>query len=241
MFTSENKVVKINATHSHTKTVLAELRFYESSTLNEVKESLSRKFGTLPEYMKLKLIKTSGEERPFSQYDEDKTLKDIDVQSFDTIHVIDFNPNSVLVQMNIDDVSTVKKYEISNEDYAKRENNVKKFRKQLKNDPNYKKVIEEKIPSFEAQAKEIEVGLRCLLGDGLRRGEVKYVGKCKEMGNGYWIGIALDEPYGDNNGSFGNKKYFECLENFGIFVRPSYVKTGDFPVLNEFNENEDEI
>lgn len=241
MFTSEDKVVKINATHSHTKTVLAELRFYESSTLNQVKETLSRKFGTLPEYMKLKLIKVTGEERPFSQYDEEKILKDLDIKSFDTVHVTDFNPNSVLVQMNIDDVSTVKKYEISDEDYAKRDNNVKKFRKKLMNDPNYKKMKDEKMPSFEAQSKEIEIGSRCLLGDGVRRGEVKYVGLCKEMGNGYWIGIALDEPFGDNNGSFGNKKYFECPMNFGVFVRPTYVKTGDFPILNEFDQNEDEI
>jgi hypothetical protein len=29
--------------------------------------------------------------------------------------------------------------------------------------------------------------------------------------------------------------------NFGIFVRPNYVKMGDFPVEEVFNEIEDEI
>ena len=72
MFTNLGKVLKINATHSHTKVVLQELRFNENQLLNEVKESLSRKFGTLPEYMKLKLIKSTGEEQPFSQFDEEK-------------------------------------------------------------------------------------------------------------------------------------------------------------------------
>ena len=112
-----DKTIKINATHSHTKTVLAELRFHESTLLGEVKDLLSKKFGTLPEYMKLKLIKSTGEERPFSQFDDEKKLKDLDVQDYDTIHVTDFNPNGVLVQNNIDDLSTVKKFEISKEDY----------------------------------------------------------------------------------------------------------------------------
>ena len=34
------------------------------------------------------------------------------------------------------------------------------------------------------------------------RGEVKYVGKVPEKGVGYWVGVALDEPFGDNNGSY---------------------------------------
>lgn len=54
--------------------------------------------------MKLKLIKSSGEERPFSQFDDEKKLKELCVEDFDTIHVIDFNPNGILVQNNIDDL-----------------------------------------------------------------------------------------------------------------------------------------
>lgn len=237
-----DKTIKINATHSHTKTVLAELRFHESSLLCVVKDTLSKKFGTLPEYMKLKLIKQSGEEFPLSQYDEEKTLKELGIEDYDTIHVTDLNPNGILVQNDIDDLSTVKKYEISEEDYNKRPDNVKKFKQKLMSDPNYKKmVMETQGPSFEEEAKEIPVGSRCLLGDGVRRGEVKYVGKVKDLGFGYFVGIALDEPMGDCNGTFKGKKYFECGEHFGVFVRPNYIKVGDFPPVDEFNENEDEI
>ncbi len=110
MMQEQDAVIKINATHSHTKLVLAEQRFHQSTPLGAVKEVLSQKFGTSPEYMKLKLIKPTGEEFPFSQYDEEKKLKDLNVQDLDTIHVIDFNPSSFLVQNNIDDLSGVQKY-----------------------------------------------------------------------------------------------------------------------------------
>ena len=242
MFMANDATIKINATHSHTKTILTELRFHQSTLLAEVKEVLSKKFGTLPEYMKLKLIKSSGEERSFSQFDDEKKLKDLSIEDYDTIHVIDFNPNGILVQNNIDDLSTVKKYEISKEDYEKRPNNAKKFREKMMHDPEYKKKIEEsKGPNFELEAKTINVGQRCLLGDRTRRGEVKYVGKVADYGYGYFIGVALDELMGDNNRSYKGKKYFECEMNYGIFVRPNFVKVGDYPPIDEFNAEEDEI
>jgi hypothetical protein len=89
MMANLGKVIKINATHSHTKIVLQELRFHEQQLLNEVKDTLSKKFGTLPEYMKLKLVKNDGTERPLSQYDEDKKLIELGIEDLDTIHVTD--------------------------------------------------------------------------------------------------------------------------------------------------------
>ncbi len=242
MMMNLGKVIKINATHSHTKIVLQEIRFHEQQILSEVKDALSKKFGTLPEYMKLKLIKNDGTERPLGQYDDDKKLEELGIEDYDTIHVTDLNPNGELVQNNIDDVSTVKKYEISEEDYLKRPGNIREFRKKLMKDPEYKKKVKESQgPTYEEEAKKIHVGNRCIVGDGTRRGEVKYVGKCKELGHGFFIGIALDEPMGDNNGSIKGKKYFEAQDNYGIMVRPNYVKVGDYPPIDEFNEKDDEI
>ena len=77
---------------------------------------------------KLKLVKNDGTERPLGQYDEDKKLCELGIEDYDTIHVIDLNPNGELVQNNIDDVSEVKKYEISEEDYLKRPNNLRDFK-----------------------------------------------------------------------------------------------------------------
>ena len=40
----------------------------------------------------------------------------------------------------------------------------------------------------------IEVGQRCEVVVGGRRGEVKFVGKVKAKGAGYWVGLLLDDP-----------------------------------------------
>lgn len=242
MFLNQDQIIRLNSTHSHLKIFLAELIFYRSTRLNEVIFALSKKYGTLPEFMKLKLIKPNGEERPLNSSHEEKTLYELSIENLDTVHVLDLNPNSVLVQNNLDDLSSVKKYEISEEDYDKRQDNVRKFKKKLINDPTYLSMIQKNQgPTYEEEAAQIEVGSRCLLGDGFRRGEVKYVGMVKEMGYGFYIGVQLDEPVGENNGSVKGKKYFECDNKFGTFVRPNYVKTGDFPPEDFFNAEEDEI
>ena len=109
-------------------------------------------------------------------------------------------------------------------------------------DPSYKKKIQESQgPTYEEEAALIKVGNRCILGDATRRGEVKFVGKCKEMGHGFFVGIALDEPLGDMDGTVSGKKYFECEKNYGVMVRPNYVKVGDYPPVDEFDEKDDEI
>ena len=43
-------------------------------------------------------------------------------------------------------------------------------------------------------AEKFAVGQRCQLNAGDRRGEIKYVGKVKGLGAGFWVGVALDEP-----------------------------------------------
>jgi len=65
------------------------------------------------------------------------------------------------------------------------------------------------------------VGQRCLVTIGERRGEVKFVGKVTGgLGAGYWVGVQLDEPTGDSNGTYKNCHYFSCPDKFGLFVRP---------------------
>jgi len=77
--------IKLHATHSNTNQRLAEQRFYKNMTIFEVKEILSRKYGTISTYVNLQLLHKSGEIKELN--DENKTLADYLAEDFDTIHV----------------------------------------------------------------------------------------------------------------------------------------------------------
>ncbi len=47
-----------------------------------------------------------------------------------------------------------------------------------------------------------------------------------------WIGIALDEPQGRNDGTLNGERHFECKAGHGVFVRPERVEVGDWGVLD---------
>ena len=52
----------------------------------------------------------------------------------------------------------------------------------------------------------------------------------------------MDEPQGDSDGTKGGKKYFDCSgANFGVFVRPNELQQGDFPPIDDFDAELDEI
>ena len=69
--------------------------------------------------------------------------------------------------------------------------------------------------SFLLPSDRMETGARVLV-DGTN-GVVRYVGPHKENG-GEWVGIELDLPNGQNNGTVRGHKYFECKENHGLLV-----------------------
>jgi hypothetical protein len=85
----------------------------------------------------------------------------------------------------------------------------------------------------------MEVGMRCEVTLGGRRGEVCYVGEVPELsGGGHWVGVRFDEPVGKSNGSAKGKQYFECNDHHGGWVRGYKLKVGDYPE-KEFNFDED--
>ena len=52
-------------------------------------------------------------------------------------------------------------------------------------------------------------------------GIIMFIGKTAfgTSQNIYWYGIKLDEPNGNNNGTIDGRKYFECKDKHGIFVK----------------------
>ncbi|KAL7576293.1 hypothetical protein ACA910_018116 [Epithemia clementina (nom. ined.)] len=99
----------------------------------------------------------------------------------------------------------------------------------------------------------IEVGMRCQVDPGRRRGVIGYVGEIPELAaknptqnSGYWVGVQLDEPAGRNDGYVSGTLYIPNLSSgsrYGLFVRPTKVQVGDFPerdLLEDDDEDEDD-
>ncbi len=121
---------------------------------------------------------------------EQETLAHYGPQEGYTIHVVDSAPSSLLAQL--EDVSQVEKYQISEEEYNKRDDTFRKFKAKMQQvDPNFMKKSGNKIPDdFQKEdAYQVQVGNRCEVIIGSRRGEVKYVGLVPELAPGYWIGV----------------------------------------------------
>eukprot|EP00794_Sanderia_malayensis_P005248 gene5248-5912_t len=79
----------------------------------------------------------------------------------------------------------------------------------------------------------LKIGTRVeIIGKGLV-GSVQYCGMTS-FASGKWIGVALDEPKGKNDGTVQQKRYFECPPNHGMFIRQSQIM-----VLQEPSSNQD--
>ena len=72
----------------------------------------------------------------------------------------------------------------------------------------------------------VRVGSRVQIKDKDLRGTVAYVG-LTEFAAGKWIGVALDEAKGKNNGSVQGKAYFQCEDKHGMFVRQTQIQILD--------------
>lgn len=134
-----------------------------------------------------------------------------------------------------------KRFELTDEEYAKKKGTVKDFRQKMKlgkYSDQHSELVEEKErlakEKIENEKKAIEtmnIGDRCkvsLVGAPTRLGTVMYKGELTNK-PGHFLGIKYDEPLGKNDGSIDGKRYFECAPNYGSFVKPEFVQTGDFP------------
>jgi len=52
---------------------------------------------------------------------------------------------------------------------------------------------------------------------GTKKGILRYLGPT-DFANGEWAGVELDTPNGKNDGSVGDRRYFHCRPQYGLFA-----------------------
>jgi len=257
--------VLLHVTHSNLKARMFELRLDRHMTIETVKDKLRTHTGTGSAFMHLTLLDENGQVVA-DMMDEELKLGYFSPVDGWTIHVTDLDPHSLAAGGGLEDVSLVKKYEISEEDYMKRENNFRNWkatkkgadpswsfqreireaqeRQRMKQDPNYvPEPPKERITDDEHMADlaaAMKVGDRCQVNPGGKRGSVQFVGKIPAIAPGFWVGVQYDEPVGKNDGSVKGTRFFECPPKFGGFLRPDKIEVGDFPEEDLFMSDEDE-
>lgn len=205
-------------------------RFPTDLKISELKQKLELLTGASSTTMELQLL--DDKNQLISKLaDENSLLGSYDLNDAKVLHVIDSSHQAG----EFEDLSKVKKFELSEEDYSKRGETFRAFKQKLKVEDGDPKDSEDakmkKLQEEEELLKKITVGSRCeirVAGKPNRRGTVMYTGKT-EFKPGFWVGVKYDEPLGKNDGSVGGKRYFECSPNYGGFVKPHDVTVGDFP------------
>lgn len=246
-------VVALDITHNLIARNFVEIPFETSWSILRCKEKIFTMMGTQIETMVLSLNDQVMENTRY--------LADYQPQTGMVLRVVDNDPFSKAKGGGLDNVKLVKKYEISEEDYDKRENTYRGYkRRMLAADPNWKPVgvfsapgadkpktgvtVEEKleVQPLEEVQKRVKVGDRCEVVGG-RRGEVMYIGLVPEIKSEedfIWIGVKFDEATGKNDGKVGGKRYFEADASCGGFIKSPLVEAGDFPEIDPFASDDDE-
>merc|ERR1711988_1452114 len=253
---SSGDIVRITVSHSNLKSRFIELKFDKHMMIEDVYvKCCHHTGGGSATTVMLQLFDSIGNHA--AQLDDmNQKLGFYGVEDGWGIHVEDSDPNSLAATGYLENTNLVQKYEISEEDYDKRQGTVRKWIQSKKaQDPTWtleKEMMKRRDPTWEPpkpkpenyqqdEAGEIVngggIGSRCEVDPGGRRGEVKFVGKVEGLQPGWWVGVHLDDPSSGSsitNGVVKGVSYFECPEKFGTFARPANVTCGDFP--NELDE-----
>ncbi|GBE59655.1 tubulin-specific protein, putative [Babesia ovata] len=132
------------------------------------------------------------------------------------------------------DESNFEAYRMSEEEYEKRGKGLREFIARMREQSRARDAaLEQEAPkSIEVLRQEYPLGSRCSISPADVRGVVRYVGNVKRD---LLIGIELDEPVGDSDGSVDGVRYFTARgPSYGIFRPYEQVMVGDFPELDPF-------
>ncbi|KAM9853075.1 tubulin-folding cofactor B [Aulostomus maculatus] len=209
-------------------------RFNRGISIAELKEKLEMVVGSPASCMDLELFSVND---TFLQKmdDNEALLGSYPVDDDCRIHVNDRSGGQL---GEFTDVSKVEKFELSDDAYEKRTDTARSFiKKQGLGRFNEEKMAKKKAENAareeeqKAAADAISVGNRCKVqvpGQPTKIGTVMFVGTA-DFKPGYWVGVKYDEPLGKHDGSVDGKRYFECQNKYGAFVKPQNVTVGDFP------------
>lgn len=78
------------------------------------------------------------------------------------------------------------------------------------------------------------IGMRCFVtaNHQPRLATIRWIGNLENQ-SGLFVGLELDNPVGNHDGSFNGKRYFSTLPNCAIFTRPSSIQTADLSADDE--------
>ncbi|NXE22122.1 CE350 protein, partial [Ardeotis kori] len=82
------------------------------------------------------------------------------------------------------------------------------------------------------------IGDRVLVSK-VQPGTLRFKGLTK-FAKGFWAGVELDEPEGNNNGTYDGIKYFDCKEKHGIFAPPQKISHITESIDSHLDTNKDE-
>nr|XP_031544675.1 centrosome-associated protein 350 isoform X3 [Vicugna pacos] len=86
---------------------------------------------------------------------------------------------------------------------------------------------------------DFHIGDRVLIGN-VQPGTLRFKG-VTSFAKGFWAGVELDKPEGNNNGTYDGIVYFVCREKHGIFAPPQKIShiPENFDDYIDINEDED--
>ncbi|XP_035870903.1 centrosome-associated protein 350 isoform X2 [Phyllostomus discolor] len=86
---------------------------------------------------------------------------------------------------------------------------------------------------------DFHIGDRVLIGN-VQPGTLRFKGTTR-FAKGFWAGVELDKPEGNNNGTYDGVAYFVCEEKHGIFAPPQKIShiPENFEDYVDINEDED--
>jgi len=209
------------------------------SIIRDVQAKLELITGIPASNQVLSLLNSQEDTRVIAELNDDsKPLGFYGLRDWQVIKVVDTNPSSSFTGQ-LTDVTQVEKFELTESEYAKRDDTVLAYKQRNKIGRFAEK--DDTIVERSELPVDIQMGSRCevesLEAGFSKRGTVRFVGQT-QFSTGVWVGVEYDEPFGKNDGSVKGERYFSCRQNYGVLVRPEKVKVGDYPA--EELELEDE-